>query len=239
MEEERIRKEKAQKARRNKTIATIFLSSVAIVAVFLVALFKLIIPESNYGKASALMESGDYLEASKTFQKLGDYKDSAEKSLEALYQQGLVHWNAKQFDDSNKIFEGIIDYKDSKSKIHSHDYVSEVTQAATCTKEGVTTFSCKTCDSSYTESTGLLAHKYATKIIKNSTCTENGKKTLTCNVCKQTKEETKKQQDIIILQPHVLPLQNAKLVVRFQEENWGILIRLQPVQRRKNAKDVA
>ena len=190
IEEERIRIEKEKRARHNKKIATIILSSVAVVAIFLVALFKLIIPESNYGKATDFMKNGNYLEASEIFKKLGDYKDSKDKSLEALYQQGLIHWNAKEFDDSNKIFEGIIDYKDSKDKIHSHEYTSKITKNATCAEEGVTTFACKTCDSSYTEPIKLLAHNYTEKIVVNPTCTGAGKKTLTCSSCKQTKDES-------------------------------------------------
>lgn len=189
-QEEQERQEKIRRTKRAKKITGITLSSVAAVTIFLVLLFKLIIPESNYGKASALMESGNYFEASEVFKALGDYKDSKDKSVEALYQQGLVHWNAKQFDDSNKIFEGIMDYKDSKSKIHKHEYTSEVTQAATCAKEGITTFSCKTCDSSYTEPIKLLAHKYAETITVKPTCTTTGKKTLTCKNCKQTKDES-------------------------------------------------
>ena len=183
IEEERIRIEKEKRARHNRKVATIILSSVAVVAIFLVALFKLIIPESNYGKATELMTNGNYLEASEIFKKLGDYKDSSEKSIESLYQQGLVHWNAKQFDDSNKIFEGIIDYKDSKDKIHSHEYTSKITKNATCAEEGVTTFACKTCDSSYTEPIKLLAHEYTSKTTKNATCAEEGVTTFACKTC--------------------------------------------------------
>lgn len=180
IEEERIRIEKEKRARHNKKIATIILSSVAVVAIFLVALFKLIIPESNYGKATDFMKNGNYLEASEIFKKLGDYKDSKDKSLEALYQQGLIHWNAKEFDDSNKIFEGIIDYKDSKDKIHSHEYIETINLKPTCTENGSKTLACKNCDFSKEEIISATGHSHIETVTQKVTCDRDGMSTFKC-----------------------------------------------------------
>ena len=54
-----------------------------------------------------------------------------------------------------------------------HSYTSKVTTAASCTKEGVKTFTCSKCANQYTESIAKTAHNYAA-----ATCTKP--KTCTC-----------------------------------------------------------
>ena len=54
-----------------------------------------------------------------------------------------------------------------------HSYTSQVTTSATCTKEGVKTFTCSKCANQYTESIAKTAHNYAA-----ATCTKP--KTCTC-----------------------------------------------------------
>ena len=54
-----------------------------------------------------------------------------------------------------------------------HSYTSKVTTSATCTKEGVKTFTCSKCANKYTESIAKTAHNYAA-----ATCTKP--KTCTC-----------------------------------------------------------
>ncbi len=53
----------------------------------------------------------------------------------------------------------------------SHSYTSKVTTAATCTKEGVKTFTCSKCGDSYTEKIAVIAHSFT-----GSTCTVCGTK---------------------------------------------------------------
>ena len=89
-----------------------------------------------------------------------------------------------------------------------HSYTSKVTTAATCTKEGVKTFTCSKCANQYTESIAKTAHNYAaatctkpktctcgatsgtalghsytSKVTTSATCTKEGVKTFTCSKC--------------------------------------------------------
>ena len=106
--------------------------------------------------------------------------------------------------------------------VHSstgHSYTSTVTKAATCTADGVRTYTCA-CGASYTQAITKLGHSYGawTKlndtqhqrvcsrdsshvekanhswntgtVTKTATCTATGVKTYTCTVCKATKTET-------------------------------------------------
>ena len=64
---------------------------------------------------------------------------------------------------------------------HTHSYTSKVTTAATCTKEGVKTFTCS-CGDTYTEKIAKTAHKYTTKVIA-PTYDAQGYTLHTCSVC--------------------------------------------------------
>ena len=72
---------------------------------------------------------------------------------------------------------------------HYHHYVSEVTKQATCTEEGVITYTCTatngTCDKkTYTEVIPKTAHTYGEwKVVKEATETEEGLKSHSCTVC--------------------------------------------------------
>ncbi len=62
-------------------------------------------------------------------------------------------------------------------KDHKHSYTSAVTKAATCTAEGVRTFTCE-CGDSYTETIAKLAHSYKTTVNEAT-----GIETYTCTAC--------------------------------------------------------
>ncbi len=96
-----------------------------------------------------------------------------------------------------------------------HNYSSKITKAATCTENGIKTYTCSRCSDSYTESIPAAGHKwtaadcdsaktcsvckktdgsplghnYSSKITKAATCTENGIKTYTCSRCSDTYTE--------------------------------------------------
>ena len=60
--------------------------------------------------------------------------------------------------------------------VHEHDYVSEVTSAATCTDDGTVTYTCTGCGDSYTETIKAHGHDYE--------CTEeDGYYLYTCKNC--------------------------------------------------------
>lgn len=67
---------------------------------------------------------------------------------------------------------------------HTHSYTSEVTTPATCTEDGVRTYTCE-CGDTYTEVIPATDHKFSTSwtIDKPATCTEAGSKSHHCTVC--------------------------------------------------------
>lgn len=67
-------------------------------------------------------------------------------------------------------------------KATGHDYGSNITTAATCTKDGVKTYTCKKCSDKYTESIAKLGHYYESKVTA-PTCTAQGYTTHTCKRC--------------------------------------------------------
>ena len=67
-----------------------------------------------------------------------------------------------------------------------HDYKATVTKQPTTTEEGVRTYTCTRCNSSYTESIAKLPeekhnHSYTGSITKEAICTEAGVRTYTCS----------------------------------------------------------
>lgn len=64
---------------------------------------------------------------------------------------------------------------------HTHSYTEEVTKKATCSAEGIKTYTCS-CGDTYTENIARAAHKYKDSITA-ATCTAGGYTTHTCNLC--------------------------------------------------------
>ena len=63
---------------------------------------------------------------------------------------------------------------------HTHNYISAITTAPTCTQAGVKTFTCS-CGDTYTEPVAALGHNYGEWAqTKAPTCTEAGEETRTC-----------------------------------------------------------
>ena len=66
---------------------------------------------------------------------------------------------------------------------HTHSYTSKVTKPATCTEDGVRTYTCE-CGDSYTETIPATGHNYGDFVVtKSATCTEDGVKAKTCANC--------------------------------------------------------
>ncbi|MBQ7345173.1 MAG: hypothetical protein IJW45_03810 [Oscillospiraceae bacterium] len=64
---------------------------------------------------------------------------------------------------------------------HTHSYSSKISEAATCTTEGIMTYICS-CGGGYTESIAKLGHDYRSVVTK-ATCTAKGYTTYTCSRC--------------------------------------------------------
>ncbi len=71
-----------------------------------------------------------------------------------------------------------------------HEYDSQITQAASCTQEGVKTFTCSLCEHSYTAPVPMTEHTYAPDTVeKEATCSEEGVQKYICADCGAAKNE--------------------------------------------------
>lgn len=109
-----IKKEKVKKAAK-------LIAAVIMIAIFAVFGFRAIKREVTYKAAISLRESGQFEEASQTFQRLGTYKDSfaraqeAEQALE--YQTGIQYLENGKYTNAIGVFLTLGDYSDSKSQL--------------------------------------------------------------------------------------------------------------------------
>ncbi len=74
------------------------------------------------------------------------------------------------------------------SPIGNHNFVEEITKAATCTTEGLKTFTCDAhtnCSANYTETIPAKGHK-ETLVYTAATCEAAGSTRITCDTCKIT-----------------------------------------------------
>ena len=112
-EDEIKRREAEAKAAKNKKIGII----AALVAVVCVAAFfvvtKVIIPGNSYKSAMALLDAGQYDEASAAFAALGDYQDSAAQVNECAYRKAAALADAGSYDEARQAFNALGAYKDS------------------------------------------------------------------------------------------------------------------------------
>ena len=77
----------------------------------------------------------------------------------------------------------------SREANHSYDS-GKVTTAATCSKEGVKTYTCTGCGATKTEAVAKANHTWDSgKVTKEATCSTSGEKVYTCTACQTTKTE--------------------------------------------------
>ena len=114
----------AQIAKRKKTIAIISVAVICIVIVFVIIWNTVIIPNSKYNDAVALMDSGEYTAAIAVFEALDGYKDSARKIsecntaiLDGKYNTGVALMDSGEYIAAIAAFEALDGYKDSAKKI--------------------------------------------------------------------------------------------------------------------------
>lgn len=78
----------------------------------------------------------------------------------------------------------------SSTPSHTHNYEQTVTKEATCSEEGVMTYTCSGCGNSYTKPIPKTEHSWNETITKPATCTEEGIKHKVCSVCGYEEDET-------------------------------------------------
>ena len=71
---------------------------------------------------------------------------------------------------------------------HEHNYTAKVTEAPTCTKDGVRTYTCD-CGDTYTEPIFAIGHKYV-KIVIKPTYLNKGYTLYKCSICTESYEDS-------------------------------------------------
>ncbi len=123
IEEENDRIKTTQIAKRDKKILIFAAPVVIVLLAFIVILNTIILPNSRYNDALALMNAGKYEEALSVFEDLNGYKDSKDKMSECetfvfedKYQTALSLLNEEKYTQALSVFEALGSYKDSAAK---------------------------------------------------------------------------------------------------------------------------
>lgn len=124
-EEDRILAERAKvRKKKLKIVAGIVSIPLIIVIVFSVVNNAVIIPNSKYDGAMALMDAGKYFEAISAFEALDGYKDSLNKIIECRtailenkYNDAVSLMCAGKYKEAISAFKALDGYKDSQDKI--------------------------------------------------------------------------------------------------------------------------
>ncbi len=77
---------------------------------------------ADYKKASKLMDSGDYAEASEMFKALDDYKDSAELADQCDYQIASDSYDSGDYAEALELFTALGDFEDSTERANRCSY---------------------------------------------------------------------------------------------------------------------
>ena len=103
------------RAKKKRRLSVIIAPIAAVVLVFVIVLTTIIIPNSKYNDAVALMEEGKYKEAITAFEELNGAKDSAEMINECKYSYATQLAYEGKYKEALAVFSEIVDFKDSKT----------------------------------------------------------------------------------------------------------------------------
>ena len=124
------RKKRAYKEKQKRKIITIVSVAVIALITIIVATVSVINSQNNekYQKAVDYMEQGEYEEAAELFEKLGDYKDSANnlrtaqeviETQENTYNKGVAYYNEGLYLEAIATLSEIPDYLDSPNYVEN------------------------------------------------------------------------------------------------------------------------
>ncbi len=126
-----IARDAAERARKKKKMTVIGAITACVVIAFLIILNAVIIPNSKYNNAVALMEAEQYEEAIAAFEALDGYKDCIDciaecnagiekhrlAKLDEEYHAAIALMDAGKYEEAIAAFEALDGHKDSNSKI--------------------------------------------------------------------------------------------------------------------------
>ena len=127
-------KKAAAEAARKKIVKILKIAVPALVAVIAAVLIvtDVVIPNSKYNKAVALMEDGKYEEAVAAFEAMDGYKDSDNMINEVHYREADALFEDGKYAEAVKAFQALKDYKDSAERVLQARY----SQAAEWMEQG-------------------------------------------------------------------------------------------------------
>ena len=99
------------------------------------------------------------------------------------------------------------------SEEHIHKYVETITKEATCTENGIKTYTCSDCQNSYTEEIPAIGHSIKIIPAKEATCTETGKtEGKYCSVCNNRTGVISFLQNKAIFPKRIIPMVTGLLI---------------------------
>ena len=108
-------------------------------------------------------------------------------NLEDVYYMGSEEqWNDIFIDEENYCLTNATIHYNYKP-VHTHSYTSSITTQATCTQEGIITYTCS-CGDSYTVSIPMLDHVFKDTVLIAPTVFAEGKAIRTCENCDYSEE---------------------------------------------------
>ncbi len=115
--------EAERRAKKLKKIAIISAPIICVLVAFIVLLNTVIIPNSKYNNAVALMEAGQYEEAIAAFEAMDGYKDSVTQITacetaikDSKYSNAIALMEAGNLDEAQVAFQNLGEYKDAVEK---------------------------------------------------------------------------------------------------------------------------
>jgi len=118
--------------------------------------------------------------------------DAPTMGIEAFYDiEATAYYPSNDTWTSDKLqnYGGTITWVSYNCEGDNHIYEAAVTKEPSCTEEGITTYSCVICGSSYEEALAVTDHSYAEEVLREATCTEEGTTAYTCTACGYSYEE--------------------------------------------------
>lgn len=116
-ERKRIENEKKRKET-NKKVA-IACALFAVLAIIIIFVVNVVVPNVKYNKAIDLMENGEYTEAIVTFTELDGHKDSTDRITECNYLIATELAAEEKIEEAYEAFISLGDYKDSAAKVEN------------------------------------------------------------------------------------------------------------------------
>lgn len=97
-------------------------SAVFLLGIVLPITLFVIVPQTRYQRATALLVGGQYAEAAAAFDAMGDYRSAAEQARAARYANGCALLEAKRYDDAAAAFTEAEGYADSADMLSACQY---------------------------------------------------------------------------------------------------------------------